>query len=124
MPDADLPAQRKVIDGFRAAAYAGDFDALVAVLDPDVVLRVDSGTAATSGLIRGATAVARQAPLFARGGPGAGLVIVNGAAGVISIVDGRPFAGFSPTVRGGRIVEINILADPERLAGLHLPGFR
>ncbi|MDT7729256.1 MAG: hypothetical protein QOI21_5832 [Actinomycetota bacterium] len=122
LPDADLPAQRKVIDAFMAAARAGDFEALVAVLDPDVVLRVDSGVAGPSGLVRGAAAVANQALLFSRGGRVARPVIINGAAGLISMPGGRPVAVFNPTVRGGKIVEINILADPERVAQLDLHG--
>ena len=122
LPDADLPAQREVLDAFMRAAHAGDFDALIAVLDPDVVLRADLGGAGPSGLIRGAEEVARQATLVSRGGRFAVPVVVNGAAGMVSMVDGRPVAVFCPTVRGGRIVEINILADPERIAQLDLPG--
>jgi RNA polymerase sigma factor (sigma-70 family) len=121
LPDADLPAQRAVIDAFLAAAHAGDFDALVAVLDPDVVLRADLGAAGQSGLVRGATAVAGQAILFSRGGRFARPVVINGAAGLVSISEGRPVTVFSPTIRGGKIVEINILADPERIAQLDLP---
>lgn len=123
-PDADLPAQREVIDAFMAAARAGDFDALVAVLDPDVVLRVDLGASGPSGLIRGAAAVAKQALLFSHSGPSARLVVINGAPGIISMPDGvHPSALFSPTIRGNRIVEINILGDPGRIAQLDLPGF-
>lgn len=122
LPDADLPAQREVIDAFMAAARAGDFEALVAVLDPDVVLRVDSGVAGPSRLMRGAAAVAGQALLFSRGGPFAHPVVINGAAGLVSMSGARPVAVFSPTVRGGKIVEINILADPERIAQLDLSG--
>jgi len=122
LPDADLPAQRKVIDAFMTAAHSGDFQALVAVLDPDVVLRVDVGAAGPSRLIRGAAAVANQALLFSRGGPFARPAVINGAAGLVSISGGKPVAVFSPTVHGGKIVEINILADPERLAQLDLRG--
>ncbi|MBK1787685.1 RNA polymerase sigma factor SigJ [Prauserella cavernicola] len=123
-PDTDLPAQRRVLDAFLAAARGGDLEALVAVLDPDVVLRVDSGAAGPSRVVRGAENVARQAMLFNRAEPPAEPVLVNGAAGLVSMVEGRPVAVFSPTVRGGRIVEINILADPERIArlGLTEPG--
>jgi len=117
-PDAGLPAQREVISAFLAAARAGDFDALVAVLDPEVVLRVDSGAGRPSKLVRGAAKVAGQAMLFSRRGPLARWVVINGEAGLVSILDGRPFAVFSPTVRGGRIVEINILDDPKRVARL------
>ncbi|GAA1953747.1 sigma-70 family RNA polymerase sigma factor [Amycolatopsis minnesotensis] len=121
-PDAGLPAQREVVDAFLAAARAGDFDALVAVLDPDVVLRADLGTAGPSRLVRGAKEVAGQAILFSQDGPFAHPVVINGAAGLVSVSDGRAIAVFSPTVRGGRIVEINILAAPERLDRLDLPG--
>jgi RNA polymerase sigma factor (sigma-70 family) len=122
-PDADLPAQRKVIEAFTAAAQNGDFEALLAVLDPDVVLRADLGPLGPSQLVRGAAAVARQAVLFRQGGGMlAHPVVINGAAGLVVMPDGRPFAVFSPTVRGGRIVEINILADPDRIAHLDLPG--
>lgn len=121
-PDVDLPAQREVIDAFMAAAHSGDFDALVAVLDPDVVLRVDLGGAGPSSLIRGAAAVAGQALLYSHGGPFTRPVVINGAAGFVTVSGGRPVAVFSPTIRGGRIVEINILADPERVAQLDLPG--
>lgn len=124
LPDPDVPAQRAVIDAFMAAAHAGDFAALLAVLDPDVVLRADSGDAAPSRLIRGAAAVANQALLFSGGVPSAYPVLINGTVGLVSTSGERPVALFSPTVRGGRIVEINILADPQRLAQLDLSGFR
>jgi RNA polymerase sigma factor (sigma-70 family) len=123
-PDADLPAQREVIDAFMAAARDGDFDALVALLDPEIVLRVDFGPSGPSGIIRGAAAVARQAVLFSQGSESTRHVVINGAAGVIPMPDGRPRSVFCPTVRGGRIVEINILADPERLARLDIPQDR
>jgi RNA polymerase sigma-70 factor (ECF subfamily) len=120
-PDGDLPAQREVIEAFMAASRSGDFDALVAVLDPDVVLRVDFGPSGPSKLVRGAANVAGQALLYGRGAASARHVVINGAAGIVPMVGGRPSAVFSPTVRGGRIVEINILADPARLAALDLP---
>jgi RNA polymerase sigma factor (sigma-70 family) len=119
LPDADLPAQREVLDAFTAAARSGDFDALVAVLDPDVVLRVDAGETGHSRLLRGAAAVASQALLFSSSADlQARQVLVNGAAGVVSIRDGQPFAVFSPTIRAGKVVEINILNDPTRIAQL------
>jgi RNA polymerase sigma-70 factor (ECF subfamily) len=123
LPDTDLPAQRKVIDAFMTAAQAGDFEALVAVLDPDIVLRVDFGVTGRSRLTRGAAAVANEALLFSQSGPLARPVVINGAAGLVAMPGGRPVAVFCPTVRGGKIVEINILADPERIAQLDLPGF-
>jgi RNA polymerase sigma factor (sigma-70 family) len=120
-PDAAVPAQREVIDAFLAAARDGDFDALVGVLAPDVVLRVDAGPAEQARLVEGAENVASQALLFARNGPTAHPVLVNGAAGLVSMLDGRLVAVFSPTVRDGRIVEINILSDPDRVSRLGLP---
>ncbi|MCR6490461.1 sigma-70 family RNA polymerase sigma factor [Amycolatopsis sp. OK19-0408] len=120
-PDVGLAAQREVVDAFLAASRAGDFEALVAVLDPDVVLRVDAGTA--SKLVRGARDVASQALLFARGaGAVARPVVVNGQAGLVATVAERPVAVFCPTVRGGRFVEVDIVADPDRVAALVGPG--
>lgn len=116
----DLPTQRRVLDAFLAAARDGDFDALVAVLDPDVTLRADLGDAGPSRVIRGAATVAGQALMFAKIGPAGVPVLVNGAVGLVAVVDGRPTSVFSPAIRDGRIVEINIVADPERLAGLDL----
>ncbi|QRP51154.1 sigma-70 family RNA polymerase sigma factor [Amycolatopsis sp. FDAARGOS 1241] len=114
LSDADLPAQRAVIDAFLAASRSGDFDALVAVLDPDVVLRADAGDA--SRLVRGAAQVASQAVLFQQTGATGRPVLVNGAAAILTFVDGERAALWCPTVRGGRIAEINIIADPARLA--------
>jgi RNA polymerase sigma-70 factor (ECF subfamily) len=116
----DLPTQRRVLDAFLAAAREGDFDALVAVLDPDVTLRADLGAAGPSQVIRGSAAVAGQALMFAKLGPAGVPVLVNGAVGLLAVVDGQPTSVFSPSIRDGRIVEINIVADPERLAGLDL----
>jgi RNA polymerase sigma factor (sigma-70 family) len=118
---ADLATQRKVLDAFRSAAQDGEFEDLVAVLDPDVTLRADAGPDA-SVFIRGAVAVASQARSFRRSGHEAWqvMVLVNGAVGMIGMRDGKPVSVFSPVVRGGRIDEINILADPERIAALDL----
>ena len=117
-PDPDLARQRGVVDAFFQAARGGDFDGLVALLDPDVVLRADFGARrpAASKVTRGPAAVARQAFLGAL--PGAQLhpALVNGAAGVVVTVGGRPFAILGFTVAGGRIVEIDAIADPERVA--------
>lgn len=118
----DLPTQRRVLDAFLAAARDGDFDALVAVLDPDVTLRADLGDAGPSRVIRGAATVAGQALMFAKIGPAGVPVLVNGAVGLVAVVDGHPISVFSPAVRDGRIVEINIVADPDRLAALDLRG--
>jgi hypothetical protein len=123
VPDADLARQREVVDAFLAAARGGDFEALVAVLDPDVVLRADRGAvpAGASRVIRGASAVAEQALTFARRlGPFARPALVNGAAGVVAAPGGRPASVMGFTVSRGRIVEIDILADPERLRQLDL----
>jgi RNA polymerase sigma factor (sigma-70 family) len=122
-PDADLARQREVVGAFLAAARDGDFDALVAALDPDVVLRADVGAvpAGASGVIRGAAAVAGQALSFGRRyGQFARLALVNGAAGVVAAVRGRPVSVLGVTVRGGKIAEIDILADPARLRQLNL----
>jgi RNA polymerase sigma factor (sigma-70 family) len=120
VPDADLDTQREVLDAFLAAAREGDFDRLVAVLDPDVVLRVDFGPTGGSQEVRGAEAVARQASLYGELGLDIRPVIVNGTAGAVSFLEGRPFSLGAVTVRGGRIVEMDILADPERLGQLDL----
>jgi RNA polymerase sigma-70 factor (ECF subfamily) len=122
IPDADLARQREVVDAFLAAAREGDFGALLSVLDPDVALRADTGD--TPREVRGAEAVADQALLFSRlGGPGrvSRPALVNGTAGVVNWgPDGRPSSVLGFTVSGGRIVEIDILADPERLGRLDL----
>jgi RNA polymerase sigma factor (sigma-70 family) len=121
-PAADLSTQRKVLDAFTSAAQHGDFEALVAVLDPDVTLRADAGPGRRSVVVHGAVAVASQATAFRRSGhePAQVTVLVNGAVGMIGLRNGRPVSVFSPVIRNGRIVEINILADPERLARLDL----
>ncbi len=117
-PDVDLVRQRKVVDAFHAASRGGGFEALVAVLDPDVVLRVDRAEGLS--LVRGAEDVASQALLFARLGPVGRPVVVNGVAGVVSVLDGEVLGLMAFTVAGGRIVEIDILADPARLGRLGL----
>jgi RNA polymerase sigma factor (sigma-70 family) len=122
-PDPDLARQRQVVDAFFLAARAGDFDALVAVLDPDVVLRSDAGARRPAGsfVIRGATAVARQSLRGLRSALLAALVrpaLVNGAAGVVVTVGGRPLAVMGFTVTEGKIVEIDAIADPERVRGI------
>jgi RNA polymerase sigma-70 factor (ECF subfamily) len=104
-----------VVDAFFQAARGGDFDTLVGLLDPDVVLRSDYGARRpdASVVIRGAAAVARQARAF----PAAQVrpALVNGAAGVVITVRGRPFAVMGFTVTEGKIVEIDAIADPERV---------
>ncbi|HYZ99217.1 MAG TPA: RNA polymerase sigma factor SigJ [Acidimicrobiales bacterium] len=116
-PDPDLARQRDVVDAFFRAARGGDFDALVAVLDPGVVLRSDFGARrpAAPRVTRGAAAVARQALMAALPTARVHPALVNGAAGVVITVDGRPFAIMGFTVADGRIVEIDAIADPERV---------
>src|SRR5215218_9612853 len=121
-PDADLGRQREVVDAFLAAARNGDFDALLAVLDPEVVLRADPGAAGTSRVVRGARAVAGQALTFSQFAPFARLALVNGAAGLVTAPEGRPLSVMGFTVRRGKVVEIDLLADPERLGRLELPA--
>ena len=126
VPDTDLAGQRKVVDAFIAAAREGDFEALLAVLDPDVILRVDAGVlqragpGGTSTLIRGAEEVASGAIRFGRLVPHARPALVNGAAGAVAVRDGKPVSVVGFTVRGGKIVEMDILADEERLRQLDL----
>jgi RNA polymerase sigma-70 factor, ECF subfamily len=120
-PDVDLSRQREVVTAFIAASRAGDFDALLALLDPDVVIRADFGSRAAGPTeVRGAPAVIEQAMTFRHLASGARQAVVNGAAGVVVFAGGRPFAVMGVTVRTGRIAEIDILADPDRLAKLDL----
>jgi RNA polymerase sigma factor (sigma-70 family) len=122
VPDADLVRQREVVDAFFGAARDGDFDALVAVLDPEVVLRSDGGVLrpGASVLVHGARGVAEQALTFSRLSPFVRPALVNGAAGVLVAPGRRPFSVMGFTVRGGKIVEIDVLADPARLEQLDL----
>jgi RNA polymerase sigma factor (sigma-70 family) len=118
VPDVDLARQREVVDAFLAAAHAGDFDALLAVLDPDVVLRADR---AAVRVVRGARAVAEGAVTFSRFAESALPALVNGAPGIVSWLPGRrPLAVMGFTVTGGKIVEVDILANPARLRQLDL----
>ena len=119
-PDGDLNAQWQVVDAFLAAARDGDFDALLAVLDPDVELRADGGMTGLSRRARGAETVASQALMFRRLDLTMRRALVNGTPGVVTLRGGRPFSVGAVIVRGGRIVEIDFLADPERLAQLDL----
>jgi RNA polymerase sigma factor (sigma-70 family) len=127
--DADVKLQQRVVDAFAAAARDGDFHRLVAVLDPEVVLRVDAGRMLPGGSIeiRGAEKVARGAQSFSRLGLLRLPVLVNGAAGLLCMLEGKPFSVMGFTVRGGKIAEIDILRDLERLSQLDLTvldGFR
>ncbi len=120
-PDTDLDGQRQVIDAFLAASRGGDFDALVAVLDPDVVLRADAGAMSTqSREVHGAEAVASGALTFSRLDLQLHSAVINGVAGVVATRAGKPFSVMACAVRGGRIAEMDILADPERLRALDL----
>jgi len=120
--DHDLRQQRRVVDAFMAAAREGDFERLVAVLDPDIVLRADGGAlTGASRVVRGASAVAAQAATFSRIGLSNQLVLVNGHLGFVSRrTDGRVFAVLGFTIAASKVVEIDILADPERLSRLDL----
>jgi RNA polymerase sigma-70 factor, ECF subfamily len=119
-PDADPAAQQEVVEAFLAAARDGDFDALVAVLDPDMVLREDTGSG-TMLEVRGAENVAHRAMAFSQLGLVVRPALVNGAAGWVSLLDGEVFAIAALTLQNGRITTMDILRDPARLARLDLP---
>lgn len=112
-PDPALARQRQVVRAFYAAAWTGDFDALVQALDPDVVLRTDFGTARPATVVRGAPAVAKQARA-PRGGQ-LRPALVNGAIGTLITRDGRPFSVMAFTVAGDKIVRIDVIRDPDRV---------
>jgi RNA polymerase sigma-70 factor (ECF subfamily) len=114
-PVADVGRQRRVVDAFLAAARGGDFDALVAVLDPDVVARSDGGATRPNSITRGAAAVAGNAMLFSRTASIARPVLVNGAPGVMAFIEGRPVSLMAFTVVDDRITAIDILVDQDRL---------
>jgi RNA polymerase sigma-70 factor, ECF subfamily len=122
VPDADVGRQREVVDAFLAAARNGDFEALVAVLDPDIVLRADVGTVRAGGSreVHGARAVAEQALTFARLAEFAQPALVNGAPGFVVAPRGRPYAVVGFTVTHGKIIEMDVFADPERVRRLDL----
>ena len=126
VPDAasDRPGQRRVVRAFFAAARSGDLEALVAVLDPDAVLRADGGAARpeVSALLRGSAEVARRAAMFNQPAVAIHHVLVNGAAGAVVTSDGEPVSVMGFTISGGRIAEIDILLDPVRLRRLNLAG--
>jgi RNA polymerase sigma factor (sigma-70 family) len=122
VPDPDVARQREVVDAFFAAARRGDFDALVAILDPDVVLRSDGGTARpdASVVLRGAAAVAGRTLTIDQPSEPKLPILVNGAAGVVVTLGGQPVAVIGFTVSRGKIVEIDAITDPERLLRLNL----
>jgi RNA polymerase sigma-70 factor (ECF subfamily) len=118
---ADRARQREVAEAFHAAARDGDFERLVSVLHPDVVLRVDFGPGRPLRETVGAEAVARQAIMFGRGAPASDMietVVINGALGHLRFRGGQPFSLLAFTIAQGRIVEMDIIADAERLARL------
>jgi RNA polymerase sigma-70 factor (ECF subfamily) len=119
VPDTDVTRQREVVDAFLAASRNGDFDALLAVLDPDVVLRADQAAvqAGAKSEVHGAAAVADTFSGRARVAQPA---LVDGAVGLVWAVGGRPRVVFGITITGGKIVEIDLIADPERLRRLDL----
>jgi RNA polymerase sigma factor (sigma-70 family) len=124
VPDADLTAQWEVVEAFLAAARDGDFDALVAVLDPDVVLRADGGLTGLSQHVQGAETVARQALMWSRVDLTMRRALINGAAGMVTFLHGEPFSIAAVMVRNRKIVELDFLADPERIAQLDLTVLR
>ena len=119
VPDADLTRQREVVDAFLAASRGGDFEALLAVLDPDVMLRADSAAvqAGAAKEVRGAPAVADT---FSGRARFARPALVNGVAGAVWAPGGRPRIVFGFKVTGGKIIEIDLIADPARLRQLAL----
>ena len=123
-PETDVSRQRTIVDAFLAAAREGDFEALVALLDPDVVFRVDRGAISggpRSRVVHGAETVAKQVIAFGRPfAPYARPVLVNGTAGFVVRSEGQPMAVAGFTVAHDRIVEIDLLADPARLRKLDL----
>ncbi len=121
-PSADLARQREVVDAFLAAARAGDFDALVAVLHPDVVARSDGGAARpeATAVVHGAENVARRAMMFAQMAPYVRPALVNGVAGVVVAPPDGVFSVMAFTVVDGRIVAMDALVDPERLSQIDL----
>ncbi len=121
-PERDLGRQRKVVDAFFAASRKGDFDGLVAVLDPDVVLRVDGGESRRklTMVLRGAETVAAQARTGKTFAPYVRRVLVNGSPGALVVMKGRVITLMSFTVADGRVAEMDIIVEPDRLAALDL----
>ncbi|MEW2579035.1 sigma-70 family RNA polymerase sigma factor [Streptomyces syringium] len=119
-PDTGLAHRRRIVDAFLAAARGGDFDALVSVLDPEIVARSDGGMLRPGVIRRGAADVASQAITFARFAEAAHPALVNGTPGVVAVAEGRAISVMAFTVRGDRITTLDILTDPERLARIDL----
>ena len=120
VPDADLDEQWRVVDAFLAASREGNFEALLELLDPDVVVRADFGPEGRSRVVHGPRAVIGQALFYSRMGLDMRRALVNGAAGAVSFRDGEVFSVGAVTVRDGKIVEMDFLGDPERLRELDL----
>jgi RNA polymerase sigma factor (sigma-70 family) len=127
--DGDPGRQREIVEAFLAASRGGDFEALLALLDPDVVLRADAGDAtaefagpAVSKLVLGARAVVEQALMFSRMAPYNEVALINGMPGVMTVVNGRLMGVMDVVVIDGKITEINILADLDRLEQLPIPA--
>jgi RNA polymerase sigma-70 factor (ECF subfamily) len=114
-PDPDMARQREVVDAFFRAARGGDFDGLVALLDPDVVLREDYSVKRRIRVLRGAAVVAGRARAGAFPGAEVRPALVNGAAGAVVVLRGRPFAVVGFTIHGDKIVEIDGIGGPERV---------
>ncbi|MFJ3200154.1 sigma-70 family RNA polymerase sigma factor [Streptomyces sp. NPDC086989] len=119
-PDADLVRTREVVDAFLTAARGGDLDALVDLLDPEIIARSDGGALRPSAVLRGAAQVASQAITFARFAAVARPVLVNGLPGVLALAEGKPLSVMAFTVKDGKVVALDILTDPERLARIDL----
>jgi RNA polymerase sigma factor (sigma-70 family) len=120
IPDGDLAAQREAVDAFFAAGRSGDFDRLVSVLHPDVVLRGDFGPGTAGFRAEGASSVAKLARSYAGPEREVRAATVNGAAGAVIFVTGQPTAIIGFLVRGGRVAAVDVLADPERIARIDL----
>jgi RNA polymerase sigma-70 factor (ECF subfamily) len=120
--EASRRHQRRIVEAYLAAARDGDFDRLLAVLDPDVVLRADAGPDGVSQLLRGAEAVAGGTRAYRPLASVAVIALINGMPGLVAAPDGRPFSVMSFTVVGDRIVELNVLSDPVRLQALLSAG--
>ncbi|MFI9235922.1 sigma-70 family RNA polymerase sigma factor [Streptomyces sp. NPDC053079] len=119
-PDTDLARRRSVVDAFLAAARGGDFEALVAVLDPQIVARSDGGALRPGLIRRGAATVASQAITFARFAEASLPALVNGTPGVVAVAEGRVLSVMAFTIRNDRVTALDILTDPERLARIDL----
>jgi RNA polymerase sigma-70 factor (ECF subfamily) len=120
--DAPLARQRRLVEAYLAAARDGDFDGLLAVLDPDVVLRADAGPDGPSQLLRGSHAIARASERYRSLAASGVVALVNGMPGLVAAPEGRPFSVMSFTIAGDRIVELDVLSDPRRLEALLRAG--